>query len=916
MDQYTVTGSEIMTMLEAHMELATAEHVSILLLCICGMVLNIGMLVIFFTKKQVRGSIYTTYMIQIAITDLLVCLVWLIISSVYLDDLPNKAEIPDPTGSQIVESVEDVEKNLLLHRFTLAVYYFHYYNNIFLLATMSVERCVAVWKSLRCQRYQFNRKFIYGVSVAMWLIAFSCALPSFINPDLITQHEQTHLLLDQSMPEDTFKMLKCAEPLEHAIYHNQTYVSDYNKVSVKDCINMIMDYSYSYYASLGQYPTNVDSYEDGIDYEPEEEEQVDGIVYYLSADDENQTTPAVKRETYGELFKIVLELITAKTKDNDLNGVCDPGLSRAAKIYYLVVNLSIGFFLPFLAIVISYLAIAYMIGKRARQRLESDNTDDTIEEAPIGRRMSDFIRHFTPGKSTRFKAANEQYSRDSPNLPPRLRKAKSRHRTMEGCSCDVIHDNNNSGENGIEAKKKFPTTLITVQQASPEHRGQGSPGPHSLRAGARERRPRLSSFSTVEMRRTSGGSASSAESFPTEQTSLQTSPGVRLSAPNFLSPDKTLIQRACSADSGTSGHYYNLQPNTRRWSSEVFRSSTIVTDDGRYHQRGSKDVESCFSNHEDKPSSPASVENKANESTQELLHSSHARLYKSKRQYSRQYSGQSNCRNRAYSAASRASGGGGTLRKTSLHKNAERNMRVSRTVVAYVVAFSICWLPQRIAKLIYVTEGLMGMPGYHCHLVMNVTRVISFFSVLLNPIVYAVTQRAVRHFVRHTVCRLCKCLCPSNIRQKLMTSPRTNGVQHQNGLNGNENANFSNIVINNVTSDGQSRRERHERNREMRSRLVHKLGRRNMTRSFTGSGLSNHADKHSDGTIDEEHDEDKALNLKGQSLSNSTSKSHSSSNSFKPATGGWEDWKELIDMAAVKTQQTQPLVGTVGESVI
>lgn len=58
MDQYTVTGSEIMTMLEAHMELATAEHVSILLLCICGMVLNIGMLVIFFTKKQVGRQLH------------------------------------------------------------------------------------------------------------------------------------------------------------------------------------------------------------------------------------------------------------------------------------------------------------------------------------------------------------------------------------------------------------------------------------------------------------------------------------------------------------------------------------------------------------------------------------------------------------------------------------------------------------------------------------------------------------------------------------------------------------------------------------------------------------------------------------------------------------------------------------------
>ena len=51
---------------------------------------------------------------------------------------------------------ENADGIFMEQRMFYAMYNFHFYNNIFLLAIMSVERCVAVMKSLRCQRYQFN----------------------------------------------------------------------------------------------------------------------------------------------------------------------------------------------------------------------------------------------------------------------------------------------------------------------------------------------------------------------------------------------------------------------------------------------------------------------------------------------------------------------------------------------------------------------------------------------------------------------------------------------------------------------------------------------------------------------------------------------------------------------------------------
>ena len=96
--------------------------------------------------QKLRGTIFHIHLCQI------------LKSLVVINDLADNlfsflAENPKlETVKQKITWASDTTSSSLLH----ASYNFHYYVNIFLLAIMSVERCVAVWKSLRCQRYQFN----------------------------------------------------------------------------------------------------------------------------------------------------------------------------------------------------------------------------------------------------------------------------------------------------------------------------------------------------------------------------------------------------------------------------------------------------------------------------------------------------------------------------------------------------------------------------------------------------------------------------------------------------------------------------------------------------------------------------------------------------------------------------------------
>nr|NP_001072020.1 putative C3a receptor [Ciona intestinalis]CAI84650.1 putative C3a receptor [Ciona intestinalis] len=841
--------------------MALAQDVVIIFLCICGIGLNTAMLGLFCVKKQVRGSIYTTYMIQIAATDLIVCLVWLIMTSLFLHELPTEPTLqanaePPPTSS------------LTLYRFIYAVYNFHYYINIFLLATMSVERCVAVWKSLRCQRYQFNRKFIYGVSALMWLIAFSCALPSFIRLDLVTDNINITRPANMKVAE-THMYMKCYEPLKHASDNNLTYVMDYDGISAVDCYDIMQE----------DYLSLIDEIDTGMMdpmYEEYQELYTDDIygdtgnitmlpelmqfVYQVTLPNGDNMT-VVDHQIYFSLFHGIISHIHNKSKKEPLGGICDPRLNKDAKIYNIIVNLIIGFFIPFLAILISYVSIAHMIRVRALDRMENDC--DVIEsESTLGRRMSDFLRQFVSGGGP-VKNVGEStppYNKGSSPLLRRSLRKKARDR--------------GTGLEGSEVKSSRDDVVkppVVRREEKPVVRDAGV-----------DRRPRLSSFShPTHSRRTSGGSASSAESFQTDQTSLHAatpSPGVRLSAPIFVH-DKTPVQRASSTETPT----HPRSPPTRRWSSETLRSpheaSPPVLDETEPLYDRVDDVTMA------KPTSPPS-----GDSTQELFHGSYARLYSQKPdarpRYQRQASTTSNYRSRAYSATSRAGGGGGTLRKTIVHKNAERHLRISRTALTYVCVFAVCWLPQRIVAVVYVVEGMVGLGGHACHAVFTATRILSFLSVLLNPIVYAMTQREIRHLLRRKLAGMCKCIHPG---RESNPDPQNRDV---NVSFANARRDFSVVADHNITSDEIfMKRERHARNKERWSRLMHRLGGKNLRLSLTGSGFTSPGEKQSDGTIDE--DEEKGQSSKGQS----------SSTSFK-LIGGWEDCQQMIDMAEVNKGQT------------
>ena len=177
-------------------------------------------------------------------------------------------------------------------------------------------------------------------------------------------------------------------------------------------------------------------------------------------------------------------------------------------------------------------------------------------------------------------------------------------------------------------------------------------------------------------------------------------------------------------------------------------------------------------------------------------------------------------------------------------------------------------------------QAMVGRKGYFCNVLTSVVRFISFFSVLLNPIVYTVTQREMRLSLRKAYARMCFCICKKTPQTSKVHTPK-------NGNGGTENKNLSGAVMNRLTTDELSRQERHARNRERWSRLVRRLGRPNGTVS---GGFSTH-EKQSDGTIDEEREDEKSPSLK-------SSKGQSSSNSFKiiNVLNGLDDLKHINDM--------------------
>ena len=188
-------------------------------------------------------------------------------------------------------------------------------------------------------------------------------------------------------------------------------------------------------------------------------------------------------------------------------------------------------------------------------------------------------------------------------------------------------------------------------------------------------------------------------------------------------------------------------------------------------------------------------------------------------------------------------------------------------------------------------QGLVGKEGHFCNILTSIVRLVSFFSVLLNPIVYAVTQKELRHFLNRFFTRIYR------FRKNIPKTKKTKRPQDETNER-----DPSASVMNRLTTNELSRMERHARNRERWVRMVHRLGPRSAWHSISASGASTYK-KQSDGTIDEEREDEKDKSSKGQSSSNSfkgqISKGHSSSTSIKlnNVASEWEDWQQLIEMA-------------------
>lgn len=171
-----------------------------------------------------------------------------------------------------------------------------------------------------------------------------------------------------------------------------------------------------------------------------------------------------------------------------MQSMCYPNLSQPAKIYILITNLVLGFFVPFSIIVFSYVSIACMIGKRVRSRMNTalsetstthfqpnaSSTDanqagsiqlreKTLRNSrndSMSRRMSDFMRYILLRKP-HDGLENRSYMSDSDqNSTPFHSSRKATHPSQANRSGDSNYHGN------MAAAAQYPKPGSSEQQSS------------------------------------------------------------------------------------------------------------------------------------------------------------------------------------------------------------------------------------------------------------------------------------------------------------------------------------------------------------------------------------------------------------------------------------------------------------------
>ena len=341
----------------------------------------------------------------------------------------------------------------------------------------------------------------------------------------------------QEVPYDELKM--CKKPLLYALAHNSPFVTNYDDISAEGCFNFLV-YHYKRYKDEKNSDEDARTLQENEKYLKQQVKTskyvsaVDGSrteIEYDSARDRTRTeigndageegsgTEAGKNtveniiwlDQYLLMFTENINISKAFKSFGELN-FCDPLLTNNAKIYQIITNLALGFFIPFTIIIAANCYIAHHIGRQARRRLRKNT------------KSKDGIRHCkTTNNSKRLKSRNRRYDLCVGKC------WKSSKRRWEGTN-DALPR---------EAKKfSSPENENLVQTAASKiGSGRGTTQcPHA--ASFEQDRLRTSSFKGF-IHRNCRVSFSSAESLPTELTSFATncSAGLSQSVPTFSRMD-------------------------------------------------------------------------------------------------------------------------------------------------------------------------------------------------------------------------------------------------------------------------------------------------------------------------------------------------------------------------------------------
>ena len=317
-------------------------------------------------------------------------------------------------------------------------------------------------------------------------------------------------------------MLSCYKPLYYAEENELQEVRDYDNISVEDCFNFMQKFVFENLDNLEELFQTVPSSNNeayGQENDRSVKRDVQGYTGAVKTD-ANETDSSdwgsgisLDTEYYDVTFHLFAQAVQvlAQKENNNLDEVCDPKLSKNAKIYQIVTNIVVGFLLPFAVIFATNLYIAYHIWKPAQRRLENS------------REMKHSIHRYSPKRSNQehmYSKAQKTGSSKSVRSPVTKRISKP-----------TVNEENEFIE--LQSMKTEECEQL-IKTAGVGRKSLPALGKFQHYSSCELYRNRSSSFSRT-LQHSFRNSTNSAESFPTDLTSLVTcsSPGLQQSKQAF-----------------------------------------------------------------------------------------------------------------------------------------------------------------------------------------------------------------------------------------------------------------------------------------------------------------------------------------------------------------------------------------------